>query len=77
MVTSLEFMTAEVKRPFFIDKSVDSLQIFRFFKQTRLDLYDFLTNVIKGHYFNMAKMAGVVILGKNFSAATRLTRDFL
>ena len=37
MVTSLEFMTAEVKRPFFISKFVNSWQIFSFFKQTRLE----------------------------------------
>ena len=37
MVTSLEFMTAEVKRPLFIDKVVDSWQIFSFFKQTKLN----------------------------------------
>ena len=49
MVISLEFITAEVKRQFFIDKFVDSGQIFSFFKQTRLDLYEFLTDVIKGH----------------------------
>ena len=49
MVTSLEYMIAEAKRQFFIDKFVDSWQIFSFFKQTRLDLYDFLKDVIKGH----------------------------
>ena len=49
IVTSLEFMIAEVKCPFFIDKFVDSWQIFSFFKQTRLDIYDFLTDAIKGH----------------------------
>ena len=49
MVTSLEFMTAEFNRPFFIDKFVESSQMFSFFKQTRLDHYDFLTDNIKGH----------------------------
>ena len=49
MVTSLDFMRAEVKRPFSIDKFVKSWQVFSFFKQTRLDLYDFLTDIIKGH----------------------------
>ena len=47
MVTSLVFMTAEVKHPFFMDKFVDSWQIFSFFMQTRLDLYDFLTDVYR------------------------------
>ena len=49
MVTSLKCMTAEVKGPLFVDKFIDSWQIFSFFKQIRLDLYDFLTDVIKGH----------------------------
>ena len=43
-------MTAEVQCSFSIDKSVDILQILSVLKKTTLDIYDFLTDIIKGHW---------------------------
>ena len=64
MVTSLEFMTARVKRPFFIDK----WHIFSFFKQTEIRPLRFPHGNYKRRLDGAKNIDGNDVLRKNVAA---------